>query len=347
VLPPLGVALTWVAGLGAAALMVLARAAAGVPGAALDLPRWAAVPLAGAVVASRLIGRSLARLAIGRPGRRPALLLLVLVPALAVLGWTRPWRSEVAWPTEPTATVLDVGQGDAILLRSPEGAAALVDAGPPGRPAPIVAALRRSGVGELGLLVLTHGSRDHAGGASALIESDRVALLAHPALGDEEGDGAASARTARSRGVATRPLAAGDRLRVGEWRLRVLWPERGASTRGDPNPRSLVVRAAAGGASLLLTADAESATLLALSSPPVGVLKVAHHGSDDPGLPRLLARLRPRAAVISAGRGNPFGHPTDDTLDALRSAAVPTWRTDRDGDVEVAVAAGRVTVGRP
>lgn len=69
---------------------------------------------------------------------------------------------------------------------------------------------------------------------------------------------------------------------------------------------------------------------------PVGVLDVSHHGSDDPRLGRLLARLRPRLAVISVGAHNSYGHPAAATLAALAHAGVPVRRTDREGDIALA-----------
>jgi competence protein ComEC len=87
---------------------------------------------------------------------------------------------------------------------------------------------------------------------------------------------------------------------------------------------------------MLLTADAE-AEAVPLDPGPVDVLKVAHHGSDDAGLAALLDRASPKLAVISAGAGNPYGHPTAATLATLASHDVATLRTDLDGDVVIDV----------
>ena len=88
-----------------------------------------------------------------------------------------------------------------------------------------------------------------------------------------------------------------------------------------------------GGVRVLLTADAESNVLAPLDLPPVDVLKVAHHGSADAGLPALLARLRPQIAVIEVGADNSYGHPAPATSAALRAAGARVLRTDRDGTV--------------
>ena len=86
---------------------------------------------------------------------------------------------------------------------------------------------------------------------------------------------------------------------------------------------------------MLLTADAESDVLAGLDLRPVDVLKVAHHGSADEGLPALLGRLRPRVATVSAGAGNRYGHPAPPTLRALRAAGTAVLRTDRDGTIRL------------
>ena len=96
-----------------------------------------------------------------------------------------------------------------------------------------------------------------------------------------------------------------------------------------------MLRARAGELDALLTADAESDALASLPTGAVDVLKVSHHGSEDPGLAAVLGRLRPRLAVVSAGEGNPFGHPRAATLATLAAAGVVTWRTDLAGDVTV------------
>jgi competence protein ComEC len=89
------------------------------------------------------------------------------------------------------------------------------------------------------------------------------------------------------------------------------------------------------GLSVLLGADAESEVLAPLAAGPVDVLKVSHHGSDDPGLAALLDSLRPAVAVISVGAGNPFGHPAPATLGALAAAGTRTLRTDRAGSISL------------
>ena len=112
---------------------------------------------------------------------------------------------------------------------------------------------------------------------------------------------------------------------------------------GDPNRRAVVALASAGAFDLLLTAYAESEVTGGLDLPDVEALKVAHHGSDDPGLPAELEDLRPSVAAIEVGRGNTYGHPTPATLAAL-SAVPRVYRTDRDGTIQLRVAADGMRV---
>ncbi len=99
----------------------------------------------------------------------------------------------------------------------------------------------------------------------------------------------------------------------------------------------------AGGLDVLLSADAESDTLLPLDLPDVDAMKVPHHGSADPGLPEVLERVRPEFAAIGVGP-NTYGHPTASTLAALEQAGVRTYRTDRDGTVTLTVEDGGAAV---
>jgi competence protein ComEC len=143
-------------------------------------------------------------------------------------------------------------------------------------------------------------------------------------------------REAGLRGVRVVTARVGLTMRLGRLLLRVLWPDDSAQPGDDPNDHAIVLLATYGTIDVLLTADAESNVTGRLTLPPVEVLKVAHHGSADPGLPDLLARLQPRIVVISVGRQNDYGHPTPSTLAALHEAdGLRVYRTDEDGRVEV------------
>jgi competence protein ComEC len=265
------------------------------------------------------------------------LVLVAALAALATLALLMPGGG--AAPLGPfhglRVEVLDVGQGDAILLQPPAAPAVLVDGGPPGDG--LEGKLEDAGVSALGAAVITHDQSDHAAGIEELLGRFPVRRLVFARLGR----GAIAA--AETAGVAPQRVAAGQELRSGGLRLQVLWPPpellREADPNQDPNQLALVLEARWRGFSMLLTADAE-AEAVPIDPGPVDVLKVAHHGSDDAGLGALLERTRPKLAVISVGAGNPYGHPTPGTLAALAQHRVPTLRTDEDGDVVIEVSNG-------
>ena len=246
-------------------------------------------------------------------------------------------------PERLIVSFLDVGQGDATLLQH-EGAAVLVDTGPPD--GPILARLRRAGVDRLAVLVVTHAQADHEGGAAAVMAHHRVGLLVDGGAGAATAEHRRLLAVAGRRGVRTVAPDAGQRIRAGPLELDVLWPHAEPAelhAAQDPNQRAIVTRVRDGSFTALLPADAESDVTSPLALSPVTALKVAHHGSADPGLAEELARLRPAIAVIEVGRRNSYGHPTAQALAALR--AVPRlYRTDRDGTVRVSVEGPRLEV---
>lgn len=273
--------------------------------------------------------------------RRVALALVVSLGVLGLALWVSAPGGDVA-PGPPAGlriSVLDVGQGDAILLQPRDAAAVLVDGGPPGDG--LAAKLRAAGVTRLGAAIVTHDQSDHAGGIRELLGAFPIGRLLFAVL-----QGQTLAEVAAA-GVPGRRLARGSELRSGALRLDVLWPPAellaGSHAGEDPNELALVMLARWRSFSMLLTADAEAETT-PIEPGPIDVLKVAHHGSDDAGLEDLLERTRPRLAVISVGAGNPFGHPTAATLATLASHGIPTLRTDRDGTVVLEVAGDSVRV---
>jgi competence protein ComEC len=283
----------------------------------------------------------------GRPRRR-ALLVVALFGAAVLAGALgAPWWRGDSNPA-PGATpglrieVLDVGQGDAILLQPRRAPAVLVDGGPPGDE--LVAKLHAEGIDRLGAAVVTHDQSDHAAGIAEALGEMPIERLVYGRL-----DGRFLA-AASSAGVGPEAVAAGTTLSSGSLRLEVLWPppellaEDPPDT--DPNLLALVIRARWHDFTMLLTADAEAEST-PLDPGPIDVLKVAHHGSDDAGLGPLLDRIRPRLAVISVGADNPYGHPTPGTLATLARHRVPTLRTDEDGTVEIDVTRRSFSVGAP
>jgi competence protein ComEC len=308
-------------------LVWLARSAAALPAAHARVPA-ASVAIVAVALAIALVGR--------RHVTRAA--SVVAAATVAATLWVGARPAPVAPSPAPgtlRVTALDVGQGDATLLQA--GAhAVLVDAGPP--QGAVVDRLRAAGVARLDALVISHPQLDHDGGAPAVLEALPVGVLLDGRGGDRAPASRALDGPLRRRHTRVVAAAAGQELRAGPLRLRILWPPPGPTPpAGDPNDRAIVAVATAYGASALLTADAESLVLAGLDVGPVDVLKVSHHGSADPGLPALLGRVRPRAALIEVGRHNRYGHPAPTTLQALAAVVPFVRRTDRDGTVRVDV----------
>ena len=257
-------------------------------------------------------------------------LLLVVVAG----GWRlRPGAAGLPPPSGLRITFLDVGQGDGALLQVPEGAV-LVDEGPP--EADVAEQLRRLGVRRLAMIVLTHPQRDHVGGAAEVLEHLEVGSVLDPGIPSESSDERDALAAARTRHIRVVSARLGETFRLGRLRVRVLWPDGPGFPGDDPNNHAVVLIASYGQTDALLTADAESDVTGHLHVPPVEILKVAHHGSEDPGLADLLAQLHPRIAVVSVGARNDYGHPSPSTIATL--SAVPglaVYRTDRDGRVTV------------
>ena len=319
----------------------IAHVAAEPPAAALPVriggPVGLALTYAGGAAALLAMGRAWRWLGSGRSRRPTAAALVVLVAGLVLAPALR--GAAAPPPGELVVSFLDIGQGDATLLQH-GGASVLFDTGPPG--GPILRRLRESGVERLDALVLTHAETDHEGMGLDVIAAFKPRLVL---------DGGAGWPTRVQRGLPRTavPAHAGQALRLGGIRLRVLWPPPpppGWRPDGNPNDRAVVALASVGSFDVLLPADAESGVTGPLELPNVDVLKVAHHGSEDPGLPALLARTRPELAAIEVGRENTYGHPTAPTLAALKAAVPTVVRTDRDGTVRLHVSGNSERIER-
>src|SRR5215470_7516190 len=264
-----------------------------------------------------------------------------LAIAVGVSAW--PW----VWPGDGRlrVTVLDVGQGDAILIEAPEGPRLLLDGGPGGN--------RRLDVGErvvapflwnlpaqrLDVVALSHPDSDHSGGLRAVLTRFRVHEFWENGrwiAGTED-----TLRAVERSGACRRILAAGQRFWLGSVLLTVLGPD-GTTPLDEPPPwgqneESLVLRLDWRGFSLLLTGDlgAPGEDRLLASHAPLRstVLKVGHHGSRYSSTEEFLRASRATVAVVSVGARNGFGHPTPEALGRLEAMGAHIYRTDRDGAI--------------
>jgi competence ComEA-like helix-hairpin-helix protein len=242
-------------------------------------------------------------------------------------------------PNRPASIeFLDVGQGDAILIRSSEGKTALVDAGQHKEQAAEL--LRRRGVKSLDLLVLTHHHQDHYGGMEEVIRQFRPRVFLDNGSSHTTPHYLRLIELVRDRGIVTiTPTDRPRRIELGSVVLTVF--PRAPEDRGEENNNSVGIRLQHGSLSVLLPGDAERAERASWEREvhelcaDCTVLKLAHHGSDSGTDAGWLRLVRPELAVASVGQGNKYGHPGSETLALLARSRIPLLRTDRDGSIAV------------
>ena len=230
-----------------------------------------------------------------------------------------------------TVVFLDVGQGDAIVVRSPEGRTVLIDAGPGN----IVAQLRTLGLDTIDLAMASHPHADHIGGMEQVLRSFPVKYyLDNGAPHTTTTYRSLMRRVERSNVTYLQAMA--RTITLGSVTLRILLPP----ATGDLNDRSVGVVVGFGEFNAILTGDSEWAELehfMELGLPDVTVLKAAHHGSANGVTSAWLAATRPEVVVISAGAGNTYGHPHPQAL-SLYLAAATVYRTDVHGTITILAA---------
>ncbi len=231
----------------------------------------------------------------------------------------------------PQIRFLDVGQGNAVLIRSASGDI-LIDAGTEDSQASLCRRLRALGVCELRLLVLTHNDEDHIGGADGVLRSFPTDLIW---INGDRGESESFLRLERMLAVRDKPtkiVRAGEMFHMDDLHLTALTP----MTDGE---REITLLLRIGDFSALLMSDAGAKTENVLISEygktqlDIDLLLVGHHGSSDVCLEDFLETTTPRYAVISCGTGNLYGHPDGRTLERLRAANLSPYRTDTDGEI--------------
>lgn len=343
VFPPLAHLLADGAGLALDLLNAVVDLAIRVPGghAAVARPQWWAWAAAGAVfllaldAAGRM--RDRVRWAVAGMSAAGAFLLLPMAGTAAGGGL------EIDF--------IDVGQGDAVALRTPAGRWILVDAGErddgwDAGERRVLPFLRARGAKRIEALVLTHPHADHIGGAAAVMRAMPVGRMIDPGMPMGTPVYLETLRAAEERGVAWNAARQDRAMHVDGVELRFLWPTADAlAAPEDANDVSAVLLVRYGEFSALLTGDAPSAVEAHLvarygDTLRAEVLKAGHHGSRTASSAAFLDVVNPQLAVVSAGVRNDYGHPHAEVLARLGARGIEVARTDRDGTVRVEVEPG-------
>lgn len=269
----------------------------------------------------------------------------IVVILLALGGSHLLLTGPLARATTPDAwsiAACDVGQGDAVLLRS-QGDVALIDTGP--EPEALAACLRGLGIDRIDLLVLTHFDLDHVGGIDAV--EGRVDRVLHGPPGGIEDERILTDLERTGADIVDAAAGLQGGLGAAEW--RVLWPTRGTAAFPSGNDASVILAVDGGGIprSLFLgDLSAEAQRSLLRSAPAMGafiVVKVAHHGSADQDA-GLYESIRPDVALITVGKDNDYGHPRDEILAILQQVDAHLLRTDLQGRILLGVRGGELEV---
>ncbi|MGI5270008.1 ComEC/Rec2 family competence protein [Nonomuraea sp. CA-218870] len=330
---PAGYAVGWI--------IMVSRWASGVPLAGVSWPQGitgigllAVVAVVAVVVLRRRAWRAVALAVTGG----------ALVAVLAIKPITAPWP-----PAGWVMVMCDVGQGDGLVIAAGPGQGVVVDAGPD--PVVMDRCLRRLGVRDVPLVILTHPHADHIDGLAGVHRDRRVgAVVTSPHRPSAPQSARLSADLARRR-IPEQTAQPGTRWRLGPSEVTVVAPdatpaEEGPGEGSAANNASIVLHVRWRSGSALLSGDIESEAqerLLRGALPQADVFKVPHHGSPRQ-VPAFFAAVRARAALVSVGADNDYGHPAPSTLGLLHRLGMRVHRTDRSGDVAVIAQEGGLAV---
>jgi competence protein ComEC len=316
----------------------VAQTCAGLPLAHLPWPEgWSGLVLLGCAAAAMLVlHRGWVRLLPAGLSRRARLAGgAVVLTALVLVVAMPPDRR--GWPPDGWFLIMcDVGQGDALIVRSGPGQALVVDAGPD--PDVIDGCLDDAGIVAVPAVLLTHFHADHVRGLSGVLRGRSVAAVLATPVREPAEEAAAVDEVLAAAGIPLETVTAGDTRSVGAAGWRTIWPRRRIAAGSVPNNASLVLVVTVADRRILLSGDIEPEAQAAVAADLQGlsfdVVKVPHHGSRYQS-PLLTTWAPAPVALISSGVGNDYGHPAPATVDAWTAIGALVARTDLDGDVAV------------
>jgi competence protein ComEC len=268
-------------------------------------------------------------------------LVALLFAGIAILGVPASTEAQLfGRPAGSLATIeiLDVGQGDSILIRSPEGKTALIDAGPTKTAA--LSVLRRKGIKSLDLVAISHHHSDHYGGMDEVVRAMKPRYFLASRSGHTTSLYLKLLKTVEAEKVTViEPTSRPRKIELGSLELTI-FPQP-PEDRKEENNNSIGLRLKYGSFSMLLTGDSEETERQWwLKHDPdlmrdCNIIKLAHHGSRNGTDARWLQTVRPELAVASLGKNNDYGHPHSETISLLRRAGLPLLRTDQLGTITI------------
>lgn len=335
---PVATALAHAAAWPAGWIALVAQVASGLPLARLPWPEglWGVV-----AIASVLVGALLLRVVVRRAypqGLPPTLVRVALGLTFCVVAlWALAPPDRRGWPPPGWFVLMcDVGQGDAVVVRSGEHSAVVVDAGPD--PDAVRRCLDDAGIETVPAVVLTHFHADHVGGLEGILKGRDVGAVFVTPIRDPPEEAARVDAVLRDHGLVASPITAGDVRTVAAVTWRALWPRRLITSGSVPNNASIVLVVRVDGHDVLLSGDIEPEAQAAISTDLVpydfDVVKVPHHGSRYQH-PLLTTWAPAPVALISVGAGNTYGHPSPDTITDWTAHGALVGRTDLQGDLAV------------
>ena len=233
-----------------------------------------------------------------------------------------------------TIKFIDVGQGEAILIALPEKTV-LIDAGPTGSAPKIAQVLQELGRDKIDYLVATHPDEDHIGGMADVISSTQIGTIYAPNKTNNTATYRKFLTAIQNNNLQITLAEAGTIIdQTDDYKLEILWPTKDANF-PDTNDYSIIIKLTVGNKTFLFTGDAPTNAILNSNPGHIDVLKVSHHGSRTGTTEVLIHKLSPTYAVLSYAVDNPYGHPMQSVLNALRKHSVEVWGTGANGTITI------------
>ena len=256
-------------------------------------------------------------------------------------GSTAPSQSGTGAPSATTQTsanvtikFIDVGQGEAILIALPEKTM-LIDAGPTGSAPKIAQVLQELGRDKIDYLVATHPDEDHIGGMADVISSTQIGTIYAPNKTNNTATYRKFLTAIQNNNLQITLAEAGTIIdQTDSYKLEILWPKKDANF-PDTNDYSIIIKLTVGNKTFLFTGDAPTNAILNSNPGHIDVLKLSHHGSRTGTTEQLVRKLSPTYAILSYAVDNPYGHPMQSVLNALRKHSVEVWGTGANGTITI------------